>query len=247
MRHYEIMPMVLSYITIDKSGMTFFRDCGTRVRLPIVSFYIKGAKKNILVDTGVSATILEKYHQGDPVGDIQSFEGALAKQGLKPEDVDIVIETHLHLDHCGYTQKCVNAHVIVQEDELNFALNPHPLWASIYPKELYEGVNWEPIKGDLEIVQGVRALLTPGHSPGTQSVAVETNKGTAVITGFCCIRENFEVPREITELYPTWTVFAPGFHTDVLAAFDSVLRIQQMANLIVPNHEPELFQIKRIP
>lgn len=181
------------------------------------------------------------------MGDIQSFEVALRKQGLRAEDIDIVIQTHLHLDHCGYTRKCVNAKVIVQEDELNFALNPHPLWASIYPRELYEGVNWEAVKGDTDIIDGVKALLTPGHSPGTQSVAIETAKGTAIVTGFCCIRENFEVPREVTELYPTWTVLAPGFHNDVLAAFDSVLRIQRMADLIVPDHEPELFKIEKIP
>jgi len=247
MHHYEIIPMVLSYITIDKSGMTFFKDCGTRIKLPIVSFYIKGARKNILIDTGVPAAILEKYHQGDPVGDIQSFEEVLSKQGLNPEDIDIVVQTHLHLDHCGYTQKCVNAKVLVQEEELKFALNPHPLWASIYPKELYEGLNWEPITGDFDIIDGVKAILTPGHSPGTQSVAIQTKKGTAVVTGFCCIRENFEVPREVTELYPTWTVLAPGFHNDVLAAFDSVVKIQQIADLIIPDHEPELFKIKRIP
>jgi len=214
MAKYEIIPLVLGYITIDKSGMTYFADCGTKISLPMVSFYIEGAEKNILVDTATPVWILEKYHQGDPNWDVQSFEEALGKHGLRPKDIDIVIQTHLHLDHCGYTRQCTNAEVIVQEDE---------------------------------IADGIKLLLTPGHSPGTQSVVVETAKGTAIITGFCCIRQNFEVPPEVMELYPSWLVYTPGFHTDALAAFDSVLRVKELADIVVPNHEPQLAEIEKIP
>lgn len=247
MAKYEIIPLVLGYITIDKSGMTYFADCGTKISLPMVSFYIEGTEKNILVDTATPVWILEKYHQGDPNWDVQSFEEALGKHGLRPKDIDIVIQTHLHLDHCGYTRQCTNAEVIVQEDELKFAQAPHPLWAAIYPRELIEGLKLRPVKGDVEIADGIKLLLTPGHSPGTQSVVVETAKGTAIITGFCCIRQNFEVPPEVMELYPSWLVYTPGFHTDALAAFDSVLRVKELADIVVPNHEPQLAEIEKIP
>ena len=81
--------------------MLYFTDCGVKINIPVAFFYIKGAEKNILVDTGCPAEISKVYHPNDPVSDIQSFEEALAKQGLKPEDIDIVIQTHLHYDHCA--------------------------------------------------------------------------------------------------------------------------------------------------
>ena len=56
---------------------------------------------------------------------------------MKPEDIDIIIQTHLHWDHCANTSKCKNAKVIVHEDELRFALAPHPIEAGIYKKDLY--------------------------------------------------------------------------------------------------------------
>jgi N-acyl homoserine lactone hydrolase len=246
-KKYEIIPMPLCYNQIDKSFMTYFVDCGTPIRVPIFSFYIKGAEKNILVDTGCPAWILDKYLHPPSCSDIQSFEKALDKQDLKPGDIDMVIHTHLHLDHDGYTRQCTNAELIVQEDELKFAESPHPLWAAIYPKELTEGLNFQTVKGDNEIVDGIKVLFTPGHTPGTQSVAVATAKGTAIITGFCVIRENFEVAAEIQEIYPSWVVYTPGFHCDALAAFDSMVRVKELADILVPCHEPELEKTEKIP
>jgi len=84
----------------------------------------------------------------------------------------------------------------VQKAEIEFARNPHVTQARYYDKELIEGLNFEIIDGDRQIIDGIRVLLTPGHTPGGQSVAIETPKGTAIITGFCCTRENFEPPEE---------------------------------------------------
>ena len=247
MAKYEIIPMVLGKIGEDKSAMLYFTDYGVKINIPVTFFYIKGAEKNILVDTGCPAEISKVYHPNDPVSDTQSFEEALAKQGLKPDDIDIVIQTHLHYDHCANTGKCTKAKVIVQEDEIRFALAPHPLFAGTYFRNLIRGLKFQPVKGDTEIVSGVKVLLTPGHTPGAQSVAVETAKGTAIITGFCCIREIFEVAPETAELFPSWFVYTPGIHTDALAAFDSTLRVKWLADILVPNHEPELEKIEKIP
>jgi len=247
MAKYEIVPLVLADIEVEKSKMMYLTDCGLKVMLPVVSFYIRGGEKNILVDAGASAEMMLKYEPNQTASDVQSFEEALGKQGLKPEDIDIVIQTHLHHDHIGNTAKCTKARVILQEDELSFALAPHPLFAGIYPKELLTGLRFQPVRGDTEIASGIRVLLTPGHSPGTQSVAVETAKGTAIITGFCCIRETFEVSPETRKVSPSWLVYTPGCHTDALAAFDSTLKVKGLADILVPNHEPELREIEAIP
>jgi glyoxylase-like metal-dependent hydrolase (beta-lactamase superfamily II) len=244
---YEIIPMVLGRIGEDRSAMTYFVNPGVKIDLPVTFFYIKGGDKNILVDTGCPAEISRVYHPNDPVSDIQTFEEALAKQGLKPEHVDIVIQTHLHYDHCANTGKCRNAKVIAQEAEIKFALAPHPVFAGMYFRHLFRDLRFQPVKGDTEIVDGVRVLFTPGHTPGGQSVAVETVKGTAIIPGFCSIRDTFEVSPETQKMFPAWFVHTPGIHTDALAAFDSALRVKWLADILVPSHDPELENIAKIP
>ena len=246
MAKYEIIPLVLGSLETDKSMMMMFMECGTKINIPIVSFYIKGAKKNILVDTGCPADVMMKYWPA-PASDTQSFEEALEKLGLKPGDIDIVIHTHLHFDHCGNTSKCTNAKVVVQEDELKFALSPHPVYTMLYIRNMLERLNFYPVKGDTEIVEGVKVLHTPGHTPGAQSVAIDTAKGTAIITGFCCIRETFEVPDEVRQLFPYWLVYTPGINTNSLEAFDSALKVKGLADILIPLHDLELGKVKKIP
>ena len=93
-------------------------------------------------------------------------------------------------------------------------------------------------------MEGVRVLLTPGHTPGGQSIAVKTEAGTAVITGFCCIRQNFEPPEMLAGIAP---VLIPGIHFDALQAFDSALRVKEIADIVVPLHEAEYVERDRIP
>jgi glyoxylase-like metal-dependent hydrolase (beta-lactamase superfamily II) len=244
---YEIIPLVVGELEADKSDMMYFKDRGINIKMPVVSFYIKGGKQNILVDTGAPVDILEKYHPGKPVREVQSFETALGSQGLTPDDIDIVIQTHLHFDHCGYTARCRSAKVIVQEDELKFALAPHPVCALPYSAELLQGLRLQTVAGDVDITEGIRVLLTPGHTPGGQSVAIETPKGTAIITGFCSIDETFNVSAEIRALNPGLLVYAPGFHTDAILAFESALRVKGLADILVPSHSLELKATKTIP
>ena len=247
MTKYEIFPLVLAAIEVEKSKMMYLADCGQTVTLPVVCFLVSGGDQNILVDTGASAEAMLRCEPNQPARDIQSFEEALGRHGLKPEDIDIVIQTHLHHDHIGNTAKCRNARVIVQDAELAFALNPHPLFAAVYPLDTIKGLKFETINGDTEVADGIRVLLTPGHSPGSQSVAIETAKGTAIITGFCCIGETFTVSPVVRAAAPAWEIYTPGCHTDALAAFDNALRVMKLADILLANHEPELMDTARIP
>ncbi|MCD6255945.1 MAG: MBL fold metallo-hydrolase, partial [Deltaproteobacteria bacterium] len=104
MREYVIHPLVVGANGLDQGNMTYLHGYGERIYIPIMVFYIEGGDKNILVDTGLETFVLpeevmkklsEKYGV-----EILEFEEALAKVGLKPEDIDIIIHTHLHNDHC---------------------------------------------------------------------------------------------------------------------------------------------------
>jgi len=75
-------------------------------------------------------------------------------------------------------------------------------------------------------------------------VAINTTKGKAIITGFCCVRENFYPPEELKKLMP---VITPGTHTDTLAAYESTLRIKGLADILIPIHDPSYADVPSIP
>lgn len=238
-----INPLITGRLLLDKGAMTYFVDYGQPLWVPIVMWHIKAGDKNILVDSSASNDILAKHW---PMGsaDIVSFEEALGTVGITPDDVDIILQTHLHFDHCGNNAKCKKAEHIVQADELEFARNPHPLFGGNYAGYLLEGVEFTTIKGDKEIVPGVSVVRTPGHTPGCQAVMVDTEAGKAAISGFCCTDEAFNPP----EAYKGWwPVITPGIHVDACAAFDSVLKVKELADITIGMHEINYAKLKSIP
>jgi hypothetical protein len=76
------------------------------------------------------------------------------------------------------------------------------------------------------------------------AVAINTEQGKAIITGFCCVRENFDPPESLKKLMP---VITPGTHTDILAAYESTLRIKEMADILIPIHDPSYAYVTSIP
>jgi glyoxylase-like metal-dependent hydrolase (beta-lactamase superfamily II) len=237
MREYTIRPLVVGANETDQGIMTYLKDYGKRIWIPIYAFVIEGGDETILVDTG-----LEEFMVPDHVAEtynleILEFEDALAAAGLRPEDVDVIIHTHLHNDHCENDAKCPNATIIVQEEEYAFFQNPHPLDHRYYP-DLLDGLKVETVRGDVTFRDGIDLIFTPGHTPGGQSVAVNTSAGRAIITGFCCNDKNFP---------STGPAVTPGVHTDALAAYDSIQKIRKMADILIPLHDLRIGALKQIP
>jgi N-acyl homoserine lactone hydrolase len=250
---YTIKPLMLSKVTNEKGPMTYLAYQGHAIIRPYVMWYIRGDDKHILVDTAIEAEDYRNYHPGFnnmPFEPIQSFTEALAKVDCEPDDIDVVIQTHLHMDHIYNTSKCRNADVYVQKKELDFALNPHPIFEIVYPKEIIKHLKFKVINGNKTILPGIATMLVPGHTPGGQAVVVDTIKGKAVISGFCSIMENFNPPEDIkTKISPlaSYPVIAPGIHTDLFKAYDSVLKVKQVADIIIPLHDPDMALLKQIP
>jgi len=239
--NYRIHPLPTVKIYSDKGLFTYLSGYGEKIWSPVYSFYIEGAEKNILVDTGISAEDMKKYAKFvTQVEDVIPFEAGLAKFGLKPQDIDIVIQTHLHSDHCLNTKKCSNATVIVQEAELNFALNPHPLYSAVFQKQWYEGINFKTVNGDLEILPGISTLFLPGHTKGSQGVSIDTPKGKVVIAGFCSLDENFGKKDAAAP------VILPGICIDPMQAYDSILKVKAIADHIVPLHSDRFLGVDTI-
>ena len=243
MKTYRIVPLPTTKLEGDMGSLTYRMNHGTKIWVPIIMWYIEGADKQILVDSGASARFAKEF-RGFEAEEIMSFDRALETVGLSPGDIDVVVQTHLHWDHCLNTHKCKNAKVLVQEDEIKYAYSPHPVMANLYHKPLFKDLKFVVIKGRHELEPGIEVIPAPGHTPGVQAVSVMTENGRAVISGFCSIKENFEPPEDMREMLP---VVPTGIHTDFVASFDSALKIKGLADVLIPQHDPSLLDVRSIP
>jgi N-acyl homoserine lactone hydrolase len=237
MANYTIHPLAVGFNETDQGIMTYLRSYGKRIILPIYSFAIKGGDKKILVDTGLEDFMPSPAIEEQLAFKVMEFDEALETVGWKPEEVDIIIHTHLHNDHCENDVNCPNAEVYVQKSEWEFCQNPHPI-DHRYDEDLLDGVNLKIVEGDANIFDGIDVLFSPGHTPGGQSVVVSTSAGNAVITGLCCNSENF--PSE-------GNIVCPGVHINAIDAYESMKRIQAAADVLIPLHDVEVGKKKVIP
>ena len=110
------------------------------------------------------------------------MESQLARFSTVPEEIRLVVNTHLHIDHCGGNCFLPNARFLAQKSELEYALDSLAVHRPAYDVDL-SLMGLELLEGDTEITEGVRTIVTPGHSPGSQTVLVDTSKGLYVIAG----------------------------------------------------------------
>jgi N-acyl homoserine lactone hydrolase len=146
--------------------------------MPVHGFVIKHPRAGaILVDTGV----------GWPTELVQEWKvvnrhaaDALAEHDLSPADVRIVINSHLHFDHCGQNAVFKHAPFYIQRGELDRARREETETSEWFD---FAGARFELIDGDAQIADGGRVVATPGHTAGHQSVIVDTPDGGAVMIG----------------------------------------------------------------
>jgi len=248
MHTYRIHPIVMGTKVFDKGMMTYQHDYGTPYTIPIYCWYLDGGDRRILVDTGEMNPVRSEDRERAIGGRIHTFEEGLAKWGLVPEDIDMVIHTHLHADHCENDWKCANARFFIHEKELDRIHSPHPLdfrYVEDFILEIEERGQIETVREDREIVPGVRVVHTPAHTPGGMTVLVDTEKGVAAITGFCVIMENLDPPRAVRAM--ELEVIPPGTHVDAYQAYDILRRVRGMAEILLPLHEPRYAAVDTIP
>ncbi|MGB6483578.1 MAG: MBL fold metallo-hydrolase [Candidatus Acidiferrales bacterium] len=168
-------------------------DERNRVLLAMNCLLIRAAGKTILVETGAGDQWDAKHR------DIYAFEGSprlpeqLAQHGVKPKDVDIVINTHLHFDHCGWDTQVAdgkarptfpNAKYVVQKKDFEHAKSPTERDRGSYQFENFlpveEAKQWQLIEGEQQIVPGVSVFPAPGHTPAMQCVKLEGGGKTAI-------------------------------------------------------------------
>jgi glyoxylase-like metal-dependent hydrolase (beta-lactamase superfamily II) len=168
-------------------------DDRNRILLAMNCLLIRAAGKTIVVETGAGDKWDAKRR------DIYAFEASarlpeqLAQNGVRLQDVDIVINTHLHFDHCGWDTRIVdgkarptfpNAKYIVQKKDFEHARNPTERDRASFMTENFmpvdEAKQWELIEGEQPIVPGVSVVPAPGHTPAMQCVKLESGGKAAI-------------------------------------------------------------------
>ena len=216
-------------------------DPGLMVPVPI--WYIEGEDARILIDTGLGdcdEIMRLQYQYGIDYlarkSPEQEIVAGLATKGLKPEDIDIVVLTHLHFDHIGNTELFTNARFIVQKSEIPMLISP-PRFATFYYREWSKKITdiasrLVPIEGDFVLSKATKLVRVGGHSPGQMAVFVHTAKGRVCIASDFLY--NYSNLRYEWPIGPVWN----------MEEWISGLRfIQGEADIIVPNHDFEFYQI----
>jgi glyoxylase-like metal-dependent hydrolase (beta-lactamase superfamily II) len=173
---------------------SFPPDEENRILLTINSLLIRSEGKTILVDTGYGRKLTEKMWRiaglERPEGDL--LDG-LARLGVGPDDIDLVVNTHLHLDHCGGNTilqgddpvpTFPNARYLIQRLEWADAIAPNERTRATYFPENYQPLldagQLELINGNTRITGELRTAITRGHTRAHQVVILESNGQTAI-------------------------------------------------------------------
>lgn len=188
----------------SKGALTLNKDVEKNIKIPYHAWLIEDPKHVIVVDTGVSVRWREVHPEEllnaypPHLEQDERLDTLLANVGFSTSDVDIVINTHLHYDHCGNNEMFPQARFLVNETEFRHANNPGWWDAMGYVQALFNipGLKYKTIKSSCSVTPGVSIIPTTGHSPGHQSVIVRLEEtGLLVIAGDAIyLRENLETP-----------------------------------------------------
>lgn len=200
-------------------------DSRRRVRLPLVQILIQSEGHSVLIDTGLMPEVtdapdsLRDRYEVDPgwiraiVSPEHRIDRQLARLGLAPTDLDLVVNTHFHFDHAGGNALFAGVPIAAQEEEFLAAREPDaymPVWDTPDLQFRSERGDWSPLPG-------VKMLWTPGHTPGHQSMLVRLEPQPWLFT--------FDVV--YTEEH--WRTGSLGAVTDIAAARASLERIRTIA------------------
>jgi glyoxylase-like metal-dependent hydrolase (beta-lactamase superfamily II) len=172
-------------------------DEGDYLRGPVPSYLIDHPKGRALFDTGMGVRYRRDLTNALPANKfgLQWFEGMdiatrLRAIDVDPASIDWVINSHLHIDHCGGNAHLPNATVIVQRAEWQTARGN--LEVGLYEAQDYDtGQPVKAIEGEHDLFGdgSVRIVPTHGHTPGHQSVIVKLPRGEVLLAGDCCYTE----------------------------------------------------------
>ena len=257
MKKWKITSLYYGALTIPKGFATPGIDADLVFESPYIGYLLQNGEENILVDTGIRDDFIVdgKAYAGFPgKGGKQYVIDALAKEGLKPSDIDKVIYTHLHNDHAGNALMFKDIPTYFQKDEYSNLLNQIPSqkirrdYDKRTPDDMQQLSSVFMINGNFKMTNGLEIYKTPGHSLGSMIIVVPTEKGRYVITGdmpHICVymfpmMDEYQLIDgsfvKITPMPQYLPFFCSGQIYDHWAAFDSFYLIKSMAEEFKPEY-----------
>lgn len=198
---YKIYPVFLGEgcPKMDISQWYYRRKPGNVISWGFGCFILEGEdREKILVNTGAPSAAeshllgFETY----PSETAPTFTNALKNTGVTPEKIHTIILTDLRREHIWNLDLFPNARIYIQDAEIRYAVLPPGEEFLLYgigkegPRWLQSLPNFHAVKGDMELNPGLKLIKTAGHTPGGQSVLVDTEDGLYALTG------NFSGSRE---------------------------------------------------
>lgn len=223
---YRIYPIHVGTIIRPKSNMLYMKGADQLCEFPLIIWYVTDGERNIIVDTG--GTPPDGRYEPYVCPENQQPEYALEAAGVKTDLVTDVILTHLHWDHAGNNMLFRNASFYVQRKELQYAAAPLKVHEGSYDRTLVFRTRYEVMDGDDEIMEGISVIATPGHSPGSQSVLINTRSGPYMLAG------------DLIGLYECMDyepMAVNSIHTDLFSYYRSLERVGKMGCHVLPGHD----------
>jgi glyoxylase-like metal-dependent hydrolase (beta-lactamase superfamily II) len=192
-------------------------DEKNRIRMRANSLLVRANKKTILIETGNGTKWDPKQRSNYAVQDGDPLLDCLAQHGVDPGQIDLVINTHLHFDHCGGNTRITSdrlqptfrrARYVVQRGELEHAMRPTDRdRASYFPENfapISKGGLWDLVEGDREILPGISVVRIPGHNADIQCVLLTGGgKTMAFVADLFPTRHHIPLPWIMAyDLYP---------------------------------------------
>lgn len=223
--------------------ITHFRGFGETMDLAVLMFLVVGGDQTILVDTGIPDVATATRHRSYDIRRTPEQDPvvALGRLGYAPEDIDIVVNTHLHWDHSGNNHLFPRARFVIQRRELEYAVAPlrsHRVGYDVVPGNV---PSWaraldriEPCRGRATLAPGIEVIPLPGHTPGSQGVLVSAASGRYLLAGDC------------VDTYRNWagdatTPHIPsGVYDNIYDYFNSFELIDTLECEVVPSHDIEV-------
>jgi glyoxylase-like metal-dependent hydrolase (beta-lactamase superfamily II) len=145
---------------------------------PVLAYLVRLDDGLVLFDTGMGTgeEDLEAHYRPRRL----SLDGALRGAGAEIAGIRLVVNCHLHFDHCGNNPRFAGTPIVVQRTELGLARGENYTLPALVD---FRGVRYEVVDGEAAIAPGLFVVPTPGHTDGHQSLVVRCADGTVILAG----------------------------------------------------------------
>ncbi|MGL5810212.1 MAG: N-acyl homoserine lactonase family protein [Nocardioides sp.] len=244
---HRIVLLTLGWEELPKSVSVYGAPADQVLREPIPGVLVESDEGWVLLDTGYNAALIRDEAlrrrffprlEFLPIlpGAGEPLDEALAVVGIGVEDIRCVAVSHLHYDHAGGIKHFAGRVPIhAQRRDLEYGLSPAGEAEGMFRIDFDDpGIDWRLADGDVDIAPGVRAIATPGHTPGHQSFVVDLDDGSGFVFAF----DAADLTENIDQELPI------GSFVGVTAeeTLEPIRRLKELARTkgyrLIPGHDP---------